>query len=119
MKGGRSSLPHAIPLPKRGKGTRFQAQHVNDFRPGIDRVERDATGRAWVVDGQGHYAPIEVWGDALPPDFAERVSGLTDDQRHKLYRATLGTPFLSEEGKTERLAILRPLLRWTIEIVPL
>lgn len=93
--------------------------HINDFRPGIDRVERDAEGRAWVVDGQGHYAPIEVYGDRVPEGYKALLEAMTAKQRAFLYDVIRLTPYLSEEGKQERLALLRPLLRWSFEIVPL
>lgn len=113
----RPITPQRVPLPRRGKGSRLQAQHILDFRPGIDRVERDENGKAWVVDGQGLYAPVEVWGDRIPPDYAANLGRLSDQERWGLYRATALTPYLSDEGKAERLVVLRPLIKFRFDVV--
>lgn len=98
-----------VPLPKKGRGARFQATQVNDFRPGIDRVVRDVDGRVWVVDTQHQYAPIQVWEPRVE-ELAPINPNLKPHQILGLYNATRTTPFLSEEGRKERLDSLRPHL---------
>lgn len=105
-----------VPLPTRGKGRQFSATQLNDFRPGIDQIIRDVDGRVWCVDRQGNYAPVEV---REPPvsELAPLRPDLTPKQLRGLYEATRTTPFLSEEGRRERLESLRPHLVH-FEVVP-
>jgi hypothetical protein len=106
----------AIPRQKRGK---LSAQGINDFRFGIDRVERQGD-KAFVVDPDGLYAPVEVDGDFIPPSFADRISDLSPAQATAMFEAIRLTPFLSREGKEERMRILLQSgkVRFTFQIVP-
>lgn len=81
------------------------AQGISDFRIGIDRVER-REGQTFVVDGEGCYAPLEVVGDEMPPDFIENLTRLSDAQAATMFEAIRLSPFLSPEGKTERMTAM-------------
>ncbi len=95
------------------------ARNVLDFRPSADKVER-REGKTFVVDTEQLYAPLEVQSDAMPADFVERVRALGPERAAKMFEAIRTTPFLSIEGKRERLvALLREgvvQLAFTIEI---
>lgn len=97
------------------------AQGINDFRFGIDRVERQG-GKAFVVDGHGVYAPVEVVGDALPPDWEARIAKLSDAQAATMFEAVRLSPYLSPEGKWERMLALlnsgRVKLKFTVVAGP-
>lgn len=108
----------AIPRQKQKKGT-LSAQGINDFRFGIDRVERHGD-KAFVVDSEGMYAPVEIDGDFMLPDYGDRIANLTPSQATTMYEATRLTPFLSREGKAERMQVLLQSgkVRFTFEIAP-
>lgn len=107
-----------VPLPRRGKWAGMRAEQINDFRPGIDLVKRDRDGRAWVIDGQGHYAPVEVAGDTMPANYADDLDKLPKGQVGRFYEAVRRSPYLSAEGKAERLSVLRPYVSFTFTIQP-
>lgn len=100
---------------KKGK---VAAQGISDFRFGIDRVER-RDGKTFVIDGQGYYAPVEVVGDEMPPNFIENLAGLSDAQVATMFEAIRLSPYISPEGKSERMtAILHSgRVRLTFEVV--
>ncbi len=81
------------------------ARNVLDFRPSADKVER-REGKTFVVDTEQLYAPLEVQSDAMPVDFVERVRALGPERAAKMFEAIRTTPFLSDEGRRERLAAL-------------
>ena len=110
-------MPTTVPLPKRGRWSKLTACQINDFRPGVDRVIRDPQGRAWVTDDQGCYAPIEVAGDKPPPGYSDTLKSLTQEKLWRIYWSILATPYLSEQGKEERLELIRPLLSFTVEVL--
>lgn len=93
------------------------AQGISDFRFGIDRVERRG-GKAYVVDGEGCYAPVEVVGDTLPPEWEANIAKLTELQAATMFEAVRLSPYLSHEGKWERMLTLlnsgRVKLKFTV-----
>lgn len=95
----------------------LRADHVSDFRPGIDRVERHKDGRCFVVDGHGHYAPQQVQSDVMTPEIAANLRGLGDRQRGVMHQFVMQTPFLSEEGRIERLQVLREGMKFQFVVV--
>ena len=90
---------------KNGKKGKLSAQGINDFRIGIDRVER-RDGKAFVVDGRGFYAPVEFEGDIMPPNFIENLAILSDAHAATMFEAIRLSPYLSHEGKSERMTAL-------------
>ena len=83
-----------------------RAQNVGDFRPGLDRVERRA-GKTYVVDvAEKLYAPLEVRSDVMPADFVEKVQALGPERAAKMFEVIRQSPFLSEEGRRERMEAL-------------
>ncbi len=81
------------------------ARNVLDFRPSADKVER-REGKTFVVDTEQLYAPLEVQSDAMPADFVDRVRALAPERAAKMFDAIRTTPFLSAEGRRERLTAL-------------
>ncbi len=81
------------------------AHGVLDFRPGIDRVVRRGK-KAFVVDSQGLYEDREVDGDVMDAQFIEHAKTLTREQAGVLFTVIQSTPFLSPEGRSERLEAL-------------
>ena len=94
------------------------ARNVLDFRPGADAVVR-ADGRTFVVDRGGLYAPLEVDPDATPPGFVENVRALGPARAARMFEIVRMTPFLSPEGRRERLEALLAsgVVRLSFEIV--
>jgi hypothetical protein len=81
------------------------ALNINDFRPGIDRVER-IDGKGFVVDGMGEYAPVEVADDVMPENFMKNIEALSPNQAALMFEAIFYTFSLSLQGKSERLNAL-------------
>lgn len=80
-------------------------QGILDFRFGIDRVER-RDGKAYVVDGAGLYAPVEVAGDYMTAEFTANIAKLTELQAATMFEAVRLSPYISREGKQERMTAL-------------
>ena len=80
------------------------ASGINDFRPGLDYVER-IDGKAHVVSRDNTYAPIAVHEPTIEA-FNENVAKLSPEQRAKMLAVVLRTPFLSPEGRAERVRSL-------------
>lgn len=102
------------PKPKRRrkkKGPRY-AQNIADFRPGLDHVVRLDDGSAVVRDTQGFYADAPVDGDVMGPEFVVNVTALSPERRAKMFYCVRDTPFLSREGREERLRVLMPMIPW-------
>jgi len=94
----------------RGKKKLLDAGAISDFRPGTDIVIRDERGRCFVHDTQGFYADQEVKSDVLTDEWRENLETTwktRPDWRIRMILATVHTPFLSEEGRAERLAAIR------------
>jgi hypothetical protein len=100
--------PAVAPKAARSGKKLLPANAISDFRPGVDRVERRGD-KTFVVDGQGQYAPREVQSDRMTPEVEASMRKLTPAQREMAIRQTATTPYLSEEGRKERLRFLRSL----------
>ena len=94
----------AATAPRRGRRL-LTAQAISDFRVGIDRVERRGN-RTFVIDTSGERAPLEVAHDAVTPEVEANLAKLSETNRTKMVAAIQTTPYLSAEGKTERLRLL-------------
>ena len=84
-------------------------ENVADFRPGVDEVRRHGH-RVFVVDTEGQYAPREVRPDEIAhmDRFHENAKKQTDMGKiHHAMMHVSGTPYLSREGKEERIAALK------------
>lgn len=83
---------------------------ISDFRPGLDRVERRGN-RTFVVDLEGQRAPVEVQHDALTEQTRANLYKLPLAKLGAYREITRATPYLSPEGKAERLAVFDERLR--------
>lgn len=95
--------------PKRQKKL-LRPNQISDFRPGIDKVERRGD-RTFVVDTQGQRAPVEVEHDALTPEIEANIRKLPKERIAEYRAQTARTPFLSAEGKAERLKIFDEVMK--------
>lgn len=86
----------------RGRRKKLYATNILDFRPGTDRVERKG-GVGYIVDPEGLYADVKIDGDVMAPDYGSKLTPL---QIVKMMRVVASTPYLSPEGKKERLETL-------------
>lgn len=85
------------------------AQDISDFRIGIDVVVRE-DGKTFVRDTQGKYADVEVLGDELTDERKANFDSVFDGSEahvRGLMIAIRNTPFMSEEGRGERLQYFR------------
>lgn len=109
------------PAPRKNAKRLMRADGINDFRPGLDRVVR-FMGRAFVVSADASYAAvevdepsIEVFREAMPKaiEAMSRFGGV-----NVMFRAVQCSPFLSAEGKQERLDALLAtgLVTFTFEV---
>lgn len=80
----------------------IRADRLSDFEIGRDKMVRDG-GRCFVIDLKGVRAKIEVENDIMTPEFEANITKLKYDQKHKMIEAIRHTPYLSEEGRMERL----------------
>jgi N12 class adenine-specific DNA methylase len=86
----------------------LEANAVADFQPGSDVVIRKGD-QTFVHDTKGLHADIEVASDVLTPEYEANLHKLTPAQRTMAINATKTTPYLSKEGRAERLDILQKL----------
>jgi len=94
------------PGPKRsGERRLVDAQRVSDFDLRTDKVVRRGD-HTYIVDTSGHKADTQVASDVITPEIEDNLKKLTPEQKAKMRIAIQNTPFLSAEGKSERLAIL-------------
>jgi len=84
----------------------LSAQQISDFRVGTDKVVREG-GKTYVVDTEGIRAKIQVQSDILTPDVVANINKLSPEQKTKMLEAVQSTPYLSDEGRAERLALLK------------
>lgn len=95
---------------KNAKAKRLlRADGLNDFRPGLDRVVR-FMGRTFVIPLDGTYAAvevdepsIEVFSEAMPKALADMASR---GGANVMFQAVQRSPYLSAEGRRERLDAL-------------
>lgn len=78
------------------------AHHVLDFRPGIDVVIR-RDGQGYLHDTSGLYEDMPVKNDVISDYIRSNIDKLTPQQAAGMYESTRTTPFLSPEGKLERM----------------
>ena len=86
------------------------AQQYSDFRIGIDYVER-FYDKAFIIDGFGLYAAVEVKGDFLNAEVLANINKLSQLELVNMEKAIRGTPYLSGMGKGERLEVIQ----WRLE----
>lgn len=96
-----------VPIPRRGRKL-LPAQSIADFEVGRDKVERRGD-RTFIVDVRGEHAPIEVQSDAITDEVRANLAKLRPDQLTRMEQETRQTPYLSEEGRQERLAAIADL----------
>jgi hypothetical protein len=89
---------------RRQSKSMVSADKISDFQTGRDRVERRGDG-TYVVDTTGQYAPVRVQSDVMTPEAADRIRNLPADKRAMARETTARTPYLSPEGRAERLAV--------------
>ena len=77
------------------------AHQISDLGP-TDKVVRRGD-KTFVIDTQGQRAPVEVQSDKLLPEYVENFKKLTPEQQQRMIAEVKITPFLSEEGRAERL----------------
>lgn len=86
----------------------MEASQVSDFRIGIDKVVRRGD-RCFISAREGttaNYAEMEVRSDVLTDAHRANFAKLTPEQRVHMANVVRNTPFLSDEGRAERLALL-------------
>ncbi|HUU12186.1 MAG TPA: hypothetical protein VM182_00585, partial [Terriglobia bacterium] len=93
------------PTARRRPKTLLSADRISDFQIGRDRVERRGA-KTFVVDTSGEHAPIEVKHDAMEQAHIENLKKLNPAQLDRMEGEIRGTPYLSREGKTERLDVI-------------
>lgn len=76
-----------------------------DFRPGKDSVRRQGQ-QAVIVDSEGIYADVPVDGDVLTDEGRQRLDKLDRRQAAIMFEVVRTSPFLSPEGRQERLSYL-------------
>lgn len=111
------------PTPKPRKPRRRKrplwASGLNDFRPGVDHVVRHEDGFGYVHDSQGLYEPVRVDDDALTDRVKANLDKLTPEQAAIMFRLVQDSPFLSPEGRHQRLQYLlrsrKVRLRFTVD----
>ncbi len=92
-------------LKGRGKAL-LPAEAISDFRPGTDKVVRRGD-RCFVVDTDGLWADVEIQSDVLKPEYEANIDKLSPEQRRRMIEAVVRSPYLSDEGRFERLAALK------------
>jgi len=92
----------------------LDAHQVSDFDLRTDRVVRRGD-RTYIVDTSGLKADMEVSSDVITPEIKANLLKLTPEQKIKMKIAVQNTPFLSPDGMTERLAVLRAVTPEGIE----
>jgi hypothetical protein len=88
---------------RRGKKL-LGAQQIGDFEQGRDKVVRQGD-RTFVVDTKGEHANIEVVSDVMTPENEANIRKLPVGKLAEYRQQTADTPYLSPEGKAERLRI--------------
>ena len=92
-------------MGRKSKGFLLPVHLVSDFRPGLDRVIRNADGRCFIRDSQGLYADFPVMSDVLTDEYRANGRKLTDAQFLKMHDALVHhyqSGLMSLEGYEER-----------------
>ncbi len=85
-----------------GKKKLLSANAVSDFRPGIDSMVRRGR-KCYIVDRDGLYKEHEVVSDCLTLEIQEKFDKLSNKQAAVMFEVVLKTPYLSREGRMERV----------------
>jgi hypothetical protein len=86
----------------------MDASQISDFQVGVDRVIRRGN-RCFIAQREGataQYAGMEVRSDVITDTIRANFAKLTPEQREKMHDAVFHSPYLSMEGRNERLALL-------------
>lgn len=94
-------------LFERRKSRLLRADQISDFDYSHEEVIRRGN-KCFIVDHNGLFADQEVEYDGITPEYEANIAKLTPDQRKRMIEAVQHTPYLSKEGKQERLALLLP-----------
>lgn len=86
-----------------------EAWQVSDFQAGTDAVIRRGN-RCFIVSNAGLYKDVEVKSDVLTDEHRANFSKLDPVQRIRMYDAIQRNPYLSDEGRNERLALFPEIL---------
>ncbi len=89
--------------------SRLLPEQISDFEVGRDVVVRKG-GKTFVIDTQGLRADTLVASDELTQKTIGNLQKLSGEQRGQAIESIRRTPFLSEEGKRERLDVLRDVM---------
>ncbi len=89
--------------------SRLLPEQISDFEAGRDAVVRKE-GKTFVIDTQGIRADTLVVSDELTQKTIGNLQKLSGEQRGQAIESIRRTPFLSEEGKRERLDVLRDIM---------
>lgn len=119
----KSGTVPAPPKPRKqaraATSSTLRAEQVTDFDPARDIVVR-RDGQTFIEDTRGEYAPMRVQSDQITPEYEANIAKLTPQQRARMAEETRNSPYLSPEGKAERLQLLtdmEPTSRMTPEAV--
>ena len=102
-------IPPTKPAIKRVKKL-LTPQQIADFDVSSDKVVRRGE-KTFVIDTTGQRADIEVASDIITPEFEANITRLTHDQRAKMFGLIRSTPYLSDEGRIERLGLIKLIER--------
>ena len=98
-------------MPRRRRRTLPSVDAIADRQPS-DIVAR-RNGRLYLVDTNGAFAPVEIRDEETEgwPKFQENVAKMTRaDEINRSWLALLQHPWITEEGRQLRIALLRQ--RW-------
>ncbi len=98
------------PEPTAPRRTRklMTAGSVSDFEAGRDKVVREGD-RTFIVDTRGERAKMEVQSDVFNEENKANLSKLNPSQLDRMKQEVQRTPYLSDEGKSERLDYIRKM----------
>ena len=90
------------------KKSQLTADQISDFQKGVDQVVRKKDG-TYVVSGTGQYKDTKIQSDVMDDRVKSNIDKLTDQQLSGAIRSVRDTPYLSREGKIERINYMREL----------
>lgn len=102
------TAPVGKPALRRRRRKLLRADQISDFQVGRDVVVREGN-RAFVVDTKGEHARQEVSSDVIDDKIRENLRKLNPAQLDRMYDEIRKTPYLSPEGKQERLDFIAEL----------
>ena len=95
----------------------MKAEQISDFQVGKHKVIRRGD-KAFVVDPSGEYADLEVENDVITQQWRDNIAKLTDKVLPGAIATTEQYPYLSDEGRRERLDLLRDELQRRQKVAP-